>query len=305
MGIATNPEPPQGAGQHENATSFRAVQDQAALSVSLGPLANLPGRWSGRGFNLVARPDFQGGNDIFLELNPTRETLDLNTIGSAIPNRGSLENDINLFGVHYLQTIADRSNDGALHLEPGIWISVPSTTHPPSGPTVTRLATIPHGDAVNMHGTASSINGPPTIDPANTVPFQIGTHEPAPGTANSFPEYNLSTPNAFRTNPVPDTIKQPLIDDPNSALRNAIAHQDIIHTEIMSVSTHPNGGVANIPFIAQNANAAFVKADFWIETVKPPSGPNHMQLQYSQTVLLNFDGLSWPHVTIATLTKTF
>jgi hypothetical protein len=30
-----------------------------------------------------------------------------------------------------------------------------------------------------------------------------------------------------------------------------------------------------------------------------------MQLQYTQTVLLNFLGLSWPHVTVANLTKTF
>ena len=27
------------------------------------------------------------------------------------------------------------------------------------------------------------------------------------------------------------------------------------------------------------------------------------RLQYSQTVLLNFAGLSWPHITVATLTK--
>jgi hypothetical protein len=25
------------------------------------------------------------------------------------------------------------------------------------------------------------------------------------------------------------------------------------------------------------------------------------QLQYAQTVLLNFNGLSWPHITVATL----
>ena len=27
------------------------------------------------------------------------------------------------------------------------------------------------------------------------------------------------------------------------------------------------------------------------------------QLQYTQTVLLNFNGLSWPHVSVATLIK--
>ena len=29
--------------------------------------------------------------------------------------------------------------------------------------------------------------------------------------------------------------------------------------------------------------------------------PNFLQLQYSQLVLLNFNGLSWPHITVATL----
>jgi hypothetical protein len=30
-----------------------------------------------------------------------------------------------------------------------------------------------------------------------------------------------------------------------------------------------------------------------------------MQLQYVQTVLLDFNGLNWPHVSVATLVKTF
>ena len=32
-------------------------------------------------------------------------------------------------------------------------------------------------------------------------------------------------------------------------------------------------------------------------------GDDLLQLQYTQTVLLNFKGLSWPHVTVATLHK--
>jgi hypothetical protein len=291
-------------GVTENATSFRAVADHATLHASLGPLSNLPGHWSGVGFNLIARPDFQGGNDIFLELNLTKETLVFSTIGSAIPNRGSQQDDISLFGVHYLQTISDRTHGGALHLEPGIWINIPATTHPAAGPTVTRLATIPHGDAVNIGGTAGSVNGPPTIHPVNTVPFSIGSPTPTPGAHNTFPEYNLGHPNPFRTHPVPAAITQAMIDNPNVVLTDAIAHQQIIHTEVLSVSTHPHGGVENIPFVVSNANAAFVESVFWIETVKSGS-QTHMQLQYSQTVLLNFLGLSWPHVTVATLKKTF
>jgi hypothetical protein len=57
------------------------------------------------------------------------------------------------------------------------------------------------------------------------------------------------------------------------------------------------------PDFAPDANAqdALVTATFWIETVQ--DSPN-LQLQYTQTVLLNFKGLSWPHVTVGTLTLT-
>jgi len=98
-----------------------------------GPLQELPGRWVGRGFNLIARPDFAarsvppGPGDksaLFLELNFTNETLKFDSIGSPIPNRGFDQNDIELHGVHYLQQIADLNTGGALHLEPGIWITI-------------------------------------------------------------------------------------------------------------------------------------------------------------------------------------
>jgi hypothetical protein len=57
---------------------------------ALGPLAELPGTWTGKGFNVIWRP-FQGGppnQDHFLELNLTEETLTFEEIPGAIPNRG-------------------------------------------------------------------------------------------------------------------------------------------------------------------------------------------------------------------------
>jgi hypothetical protein len=64
------------------------------------------------------------------------------------------------------------------------------------------------------------------------------------------------------------------------------------------------GGTSNSAFLAggaggPNAVSVEVSATFWIETVK--GSPNFLQLQYSQSVLLNFNGLSWPHITVATL----
>ena len=158
----------------------------------------------GHGFNLIARPDHQGGNDIFLELNPTDEHLDLTPIGGAIPNRGSLQDDIELFGLHYLQQISDHATGGAIHIEPGLWLNVPATTSPPQSPTIARLATIPHGTAVLGQGHFFEVSGGPEIRPANTVPFQAGGRSPAPGQ----PTRSRSTTWPRRTSSAPRPPRQ-------------------------------------------------------------------------------------------------
>src|SRR5271154_6325577 len=75
----------------------------------LGPLAILLGTWKGHGFNQIWRPFFGGppGQDRFLELNETNETLEFEKIPGDIPNRGLLQADINLHGIRYLQAIQD------------------------------------------------------------------------------------------------------------------------------------------------------------------------------------------------------
>jgi hypothetical protein len=301
--------------------TFRSSPPASELLVDLGPLAELPGTWSGSGFNLIARPDHQGGNDIFLELNLTEETLVFDSIGAPIPNRGSSQNDIQLFGIHYLQKINDATTHGALHIEPGIWANVPTTTAPPETASVARMACIPHGNSLLAEGQSFTVAGPPVFSQVNTVPFSIGGNTPPPGAANAFPEYNLATPNAFRTSPLPAALTQAMVTNPNTVLAAAIAGQTIEQTVVLNIGTVPSftigttpptvvtisdggGGVENIPFLTSNATAATVLATFWIEKVKHPSGTGHfLQLQYVQTVLLNFLGLSWPHVSVATLVK--
>jgi hypothetical protein len=58
------------------------------VTADLGFLAELAGTWEGFGFNLIGRPDKQGGSPVFLELNQTFETLSFTPISSTIPNRG-------------------------------------------------------------------------------------------------------------------------------------------------------------------------------------------------------------------------
>src|SRR5271165_3305363 len=280
-----------------------------APAGDLGLLQGLTGTWSGTGFNAIWRPSQLAiGQDRFLELNLTSETLEFDPIAGPIPNRGLLQPDIQMGGLRYLQQISDANfqpPSNGLHLEPGLWLNVPATTNPAVSASVVRLASIPHGTAVLAQGVASQASGGPTIPPINLNPFPIGN----PGGASPFPEQNLATNTQFRTSGQGLTnITQAVVDNPNSILAAVLAEQTIVSTITLQVATTdlpvPGGGTENTAFLAgdtggPNANAATVTATFWLETVQ--GTPNIQQLQYAQTVLLNFNGLSWPHVTVATL----
>ncbi|WP_375485656.1 heme-binding protein [uncultured Jatrophihabitans sp.] len=274
----------------------------------LGLLAGLPGQWKGTGFNAIWRPS-HSSQDRFLELNLTAETLDFDDqdLGS-IPNRGFMQDDIAMTGVRYLQRISDANLDAGLHLEPGLWLNIPRTTAPAVVPSVARMASIPHGTTIVAQGTAITVDGPPVFTPVDLNPFVIG----ATSGANPFPEQNLSTPTEFRTSGAGLTgITQAMVDNPNSVLAAGVADKTISRTVVLQVTTGSQpivgGGTANTAFLAgipgagPNADAALVTATFWLETVTAPEPAT--LLQYTQTVLLNFNGLSWPHVTVATLTK--
>jgi len=287
-----------------------SLQTAAAAASPLGPLQDLPGVWIGQGFNVIWRPNGPPGH--FLELNLTEETLEIEEIKGAIPNRGLLQADINMFGVTYLQQIKDANNKAGLHIEPGIWASVPQTENPAEVPTVVRMASIPHGTTVLAQGVATDFVGSPQFPSIDITPFVIGTAEKVP-----FPESNLATPSNSRSSPADIAgISQAMVDNPNSVLSAAIAGQTIKRTVVLDVSSDPTmpvtgGGLTNTAFLqgaiatGPNAQAALVTAIFWIETLQGQgNGRDTLQLQYTQTVLLNFNGLSWPHVTVGTLRKT-
>ena len=273
----------------------------------LGPLAGLAGKWSGRGFNVIWRPDHTTGQDHFLELNVTSEQLEFDAISGPIPNRGLLQPDINMFGLTYLQQISDANLKAGLHIEPGLWAAVPQTSDPKEPPTVARLASIPHGTTILAEGTAATSAAAPAIPDVSIKPFTIGS----PAATIDFPEQTLATPSRFRTSGAGLAgVTQQMVNNPNTVLHAAIAGQHIHATTTLHVSTSdaplPGGGTTNTAFLkgsahGPNAVTARATATFWLETVQGDPGPR--QLQYSQLVLLNFNGLSWPHVTVATLRK--
>jgi hypothetical protein len=337
------------------------------LIPGLGPLAAFTGTFRGRGFNTIFRPNLGsptplpvppiGPNDNVLELNLTSETLSFSPALGSVPNRGELQPDIFLNGVPYLQAITDVTYPHApigIHLEPGLWMHVPATTEPAEGSSLVRMASIPHGTTICAQGAWQTIEGPPDIPAVSITPFGPLGFPVAP-----FPSQTARAGNTWR---IPQdltsfiaarTITQPILDDPNTVLRDAIAAQTITSTTIISTATAPaepmfGGGTANIAFLmgdsaggVPNALTNFMTATFWIETVEhvvivPPISPGHpplqipvqitdqpvptflidppipireplrivvtsTQIQYSQFVVLFFNELSWPHVSVATL----
>ena len=297
-----------------------AAEALAAARDPLGPLSKLRGEWEGRGFNQIWRPfdglQQQPQQDRFLELNETAEILQFVEIPGDIPNRGLLQIDINLHGLTYLQRINDvnvltNGKPTGIHIEPGIWIRVPGTTNPQDPETVARLANIPHGTSLVSQGTGKSGSIPLQFPAVDITPFVIGQ----PANLIRFPETDLSKATKFRTPPadIPHVTQQ-MVDNPNVVLAAGIAGKTIKSVTQLTISTadlnppSSGGGTSNIAFLAgaggkPNAQAAQMDATFWISDFVDEKGHPGLQLQYSQRVLLNFNGLSWPHVSVATLLK--
>ncbi|MDP9175708.1 MAG: heme-binding protein [Planctomycetota bacterium] len=358
---------------------------------SLGPIAGFAGSWMGNGFNTIFRPNSQktptampgpvtslSPKDNVLELNLTSESLTFTDSLGTVPNRGSgTQEDIKLNGLSYLQTIQDITIPGhpvGIHVEPGLWMVVPATSIPNQAEqTVVRMASIPHGTTIQAQGTAKENNGPPNIPAVDITPFF--TPNGAKFRFDSQTATNNGTlriPQDLTSFIAAGSITQAMLDDPNSVLRDAIAHQTIIGYTQIDVAIPPQplppplpppppppvppligGGADNIGFLIgdvtqplpkqPNAQVLSMSATFYIEkvehtivipifhpgqpplilrpeqrvigqptpsfTVTPPKAiPSPIkikfrttQIQYTQTVMLNFAGLTWPHVSVATL----
>jgi hypothetical protein len=305
------------SGIHEEQDVFRASASAQPANDDLGLLHDLPGTWIGNGFNLIARPARQGkpNNPVFfLELNGTQETLEFTAIGGDVPNRGDSEPTALLHAVRYLQTVADCSNHQFIHKEPGLWLHVPSTAEN-AQETYVREAVIPHGDSLLAQSSFFETKpGGPDIGPVNSFPFPI-TADPLPA-LNDTTHQTIEFPGYIDPYLNPDFPQTCLpaglnpgatVKDPTEVLRAQIQGQDILETDVIVISTTPAGAVVNIPFVVKNANATQMDAIFWIERAARPDYDHReqdfLQLQYVQRVILDFDDIHWPHVSVATLVK--
>ncbi|KAF0331177.1 hypothetical protein GQ607_001485 [Colletotrichum asianum] len=317
---------------HSNGTNGSAADLQPPASNLRAPplevLQHFKGTFKGHGFNTIFRPNnnkagFSEMNvkpndnvkDNILQLNITAETQVFSTPLGAVPNRGLDDQpDVALDGISYTQTIIDLTEtvkgrqQPVIHFEPGLWMRAVTT------------------------------NGAPDIESADITPFGIGkiqAQSPIP-----FPSQQAtdSTTHRLPQDLEPfiknSSITQEMIDNPNSILSKANKGKTITNTTTFTVSTdsQAGGGTRNIGFLVSGKAPGTAKVELkpWkptaqkpFRTFSPAAHSRHdgiptfvvrdeiktartvtveyTQIQYSQTVMLNFATLSWPHVSVATL----
>lgn len=225
-----------------------------------------------------------------------------------------------------------------IHHEPGLWLFhddfVSKDDVFPDGKVedelkVARLAAIPHGNSLLALGTAVTKPGMPDIPKLNALPSgRFGDVRDGAEDLNVDPylaPYQHFVNSPFMGN-VPAGTAFPGFNpaDMNEILR--FANQDladkgveIVKTTMLTVdTTRKDAGIRNLPFSVREAEPVSMRSTFWIQELSEhvegrPDQPK-LRLQYSQVVMLNFfrprqdqlpERASWPHVSIATLDKTF
>lgn len=278
----------------DNVENAGSAHDDVRLTgpqIQWGNLEALAGTWQGaNGFNMIAVPDQHGGFRLLVA--PYTETLVINKVPATTPNRGMFT-IAQLPTLQYSTTIFNTTNPHdptLMHVECGFWEGVDKATN--AGFDIFRVASIPHGDAVQAMGVSSVKDGPPDIDmtlsglPTGALPTNPG-YKDAYGFPLAFPPF------------VPE--------NPNKYLQDYVAGQKVKKTVELKVSTQNQGGINNIISLDLNANPTEFDATFWIETLEDGT----MQLQYSQRVLISFpvpadstEGtIIWPHINVNTLTR--
>lgn len=279
------------------------------------PIASLAGTWTGTGFTAIWRPfnsSEHPGQNHFLQLSTTCETFTVTPIEGLIANRALFGEDAFLTGATYVHQVSDPTGNG-LHLETGVLLSALATQDPKMPHTIIRIGSIAHGVSVLAQSVGywhdKLINDPGTplaTPPASLSPFAIGDAS-APLT---MPETDLSVQTPFRS--PSDGVTQAMVDNPNSVLADAIDGLSIVSANTHVFSTVDDPLVSGVIFGtrfqrggADGPNANPARLDAFLRALEiGEAGAVTPYLQYSQTVLLDFAGNSWPHVSVATLKQT-
>jgi len=257
------------------------------------------GKWVGDGMNMAQLPNFDSAtpSNYRLLVSRTLEKFDFTAIEGLVANRGSSlylndvsrgQKDLFYSGMTYLQQVNDFFTGEGLHIEPGIFLNIPPTNvNPVQNATIVRLATVPHGDALNAQSYFTTVQaGGPSFDALDSTPT---------GPVRSYL-------NPITSAHLVEGVTADMVVNPNLFLAQQIAGQNILKTIVIQLSTKACG-IVNIPYVVRNANAVDMDVTFWIETVQRSDGSTFLQMQYTQIVNLSYLGSVFPHITVATLRK--
>lgn len=261
--------------------------------IDFGVLDSLAGHWQGaNGFNMIALPDQKGSFTLLVE--PYIETLIIEKVPATTPNRGMTGIEM-IPTLQYSTTISVLNKGTLMHVEGGFWeLSDPEVN---DGFDIFRIASVPHGNAVEAMGKSSVIAGPPDIPKISGLP--TADHRLPLGYTEGVYEVSVD---GFSPETPNDTLVKYLDAQKASGL-------EVIETVTLDVSTTNKGGIANIASLRDKVVPTQLDATFWLETLRDAGGHIYRQLQYSQRVIIEFPisrdapgkTIVWPHISVNTL----
>ena len=309
------------------APSAEAAQAIVAQTPNpLGALAALAGTWVGHGFNSIWRPHHPASQDRFLELNMTDETLIVHPDQRPDPqprardarhrhvrphlHAADQRGEHRRRAAHRARDLGERPAHHRSQRARRRWCGWRrSRTAPSSSPRASPRSTP---------------GGPQNIPDNNILPFFFGSPAPANSDFNSvaqtFTELEsvASRPRSASSRP---GSPRPSSRTPTACCRprsqsslhgTSMKSRTFLHVATQrTASSRP----AAAPPTRRSWRPAATRpaatprprrwsATFWIETIAGTGGqPDKHQLQYTQTVMLDFNGIHWPHVTVGTLVK--
>lgn len=296
---------------------------------------------NGRGWNIIALPFIRdaGGPPYRVLVNQYNEVLRFDTVDDKVPNRGikfadQQNTDQAVAALDYTQQIrqikaADDAKSGKalddelpIHHEPGFFLHMKEQTVQDF--TIARLATIPHGNAVNAIGKFVEFDGPPTIPDLSALPEGASNFDVEDVVKPDFPVKSeqgyLEPYRHFIDHPFLGAVPPPFPGfeplNVNNLLKLGLKDEEkkiLRTTELVLDTDVMQGGIRNIPFIEQQADASLMRSTFWIMELdeEGPFGEPRLLLAYSQLIFLDFfqrrDGreglIRWPHVSINMMEK--
>ena len=292
--------------------------------------------FDGRGWNLIALPFAERGQrrNYRILMNQYNEVLKFTKIDEGVPNRGitlarpAEQADQLVAALDYEQMISQiasadigkstvAGNPGQpIHHEPGFFLHMRDQRT--NDLDIARLATIPHGNAATALGQSSAQNGPPVIGDLSGFPEGVSDDIVDAVENATNPNSYLFPYNQFTANPFQGVLAGtgfPGFSPQNAnALLQGGLPGNVVRTVVLPQNTELlEAGIVNIPFVERQADAASMRATFWIMELdeQDEQGRPRLVMAYSQFIFLDFfnrfDGrpglIRWPHISINMLEK--